>query len=96
MAKDALNKKSAVFTTNKLDLILRTKLVMYCIWSIALRDSETWLLWKVDQKYLESYEVWCCRRTEARSWSDRVRNEVLQRVMEEKNILRTTKRRKAN
>ena len=32
MAKDALNKKNVVFTTSKLDLKLRTKLVMYCIW----------------------------------------------------------------
>jgi hypothetical protein len=30
------------------------------------------------------------------SWTDRVRNEELQRVKEERNILQTTKRRKAN
>jgi len=30
------------------------------------------------------------------SWSDRVRNEVLHRVKEEKNILHAVKRRKAN
>jgi hypothetical protein len=30
------------------------------------------------------------------SWTDRVRNEVLQRVKEESNILHTVKRRKAN
>jgi hypothetical protein len=30
------------------------------------------------------------------SWTDRVRNELLQRVKEERNILQTTKRRKAN
>jgi len=29
-------------------------------------------------------------------WIDRVRNEVLHRVEEEKNVLHTTKRRKAN
>jgi len=46
MAKDALNKKNAVFTTSKLDLILRTKLVMYYICSIALYDAETWILFE--------------------------------------------------
>jgi hypothetical protein len=30
------------------------------------------------------------------SWTDRVRNEVLQRVKEERNILKTIKRRKSN
>jgi hypothetical protein len=53
--------------------------------------------WKVDQKYLESFEMWCWRRIEKISWIDHVRNEeVLHRVEEERNILQTIKRRKAN
>jgi len=41
--------------------------------------------------------MWCCRRMEKISWTDRVRNEeVLHRVKEERNIARTIKRRKAN
>jgi hypothetical protein len=50
----------------------------------------------MDRKYLESFEMWCWRRMEKISWTDRVRNEVLHRVKEEKNILHTIKRRKAN
>jgi hypothetical protein len=56
-----------------------------------------WTLHKVDQKYLESFEMWCWRRMEKIRWIDRVRNEeVLHRVKEERNILHTIKRRKAN
>jgi hypothetical protein len=41
--------------------------------------------------------MWCWRRLEKISWTDRVRNEeVLQRVNEERNIVHTIKRRKAN
>jgi hypothetical protein len=42
--------------------------------------------------------MWCWRRMEKISWTDRVRNEeVLHRVKEERNILHTyKKRRKAN
>jgi hypothetical protein len=59
--------------------------------------AETWTLGKVDQKYLESFEMWFWRRMEKISWTDRVRNEeVLQRVKEERNIVHTIKRRKAN
>jgi hypothetical protein len=55
-----------------------------------------WTLPKVDQKYLECFEMWCWRRMEKISWTDRVRNEVvLHRVKEERNILHTIKRRKA-
>jgi hypothetical protein len=40
------------------------------IWSIALYGAETWTLRAVDQKHLESFEMWCWRRT------DHVRNEA--------------------
>jgi hypothetical protein len=38
-AKDAFNKKRALFTS-KMDLELRKKLVKCCIWSIALYGAE--------------------------------------------------------
>jgi hypothetical protein len=51
----------------------------------------------MDQKYLESFEMWCWRRMEKFIWTDGVRNEeVLHSVKEARNILHTTKRRKAN
>jgi hypothetical protein len=78
-----------------LDLNLRKKLVKCYIWSIALYGAEMWTLQKVDQKYLEIFEMWCWRRMEKISCTDRVRNEVLNRVKEERNILQTIKR-KAN
>jgi hypothetical protein len=55
------------------------------------------LFWKLDQKYLESFEMWCWRRMEKISWTDHINNEaVLHRVKEERNILHTIRRRKAN
>ena len=62
----------------------------------SLHGAETWILQKVDQKYLASFEKGCWRRKEI-SWTNRVKNEeVLHRIKEEKNILQTIKRRKAN
>jgi hypothetical protein len=63
MAKAAFNKKKNLFTS-KLDLNIRKKLVKYYILSVALYGAETWTLRKVDQKYLESFEMWCWRRME--------------------------------
>ena len=80
MAKAAFNKKRALFTST-LDLELRKKLVKCYIWSIALYDAETGTFRAVDQKRLESFEMWCWRRMEKISWTDYVRNEeVLLRV----------------
>jgi hypothetical protein len=96
MANAAFNKKETLFTS-KLDLNLRTKLVNCYICITALYGAETWTLRRVDQKYLESFGLWCWGRREKISWTDRVTNdEVLQRVKEERHILQTIKRRKAN
>jgi hypothetical protein len=92
MTKAAFKKKKTLLTS-KLDLNLRKKLVKCCIWRIALYGAETWTFRKVDQKYLESFEMWFWRRMEKISWTDRVRHEeVLRRVKEERNIVHTIKR----
>jgi len=81
------------FFTSKSDLNSRNKLVKCYIWSIAFYGAETWALRKVGQNYLESFEGWCWGKMEKISWTDYVRNDILQRVKEWRNILRTIKRR---
>jgi hypothetical protein len=76
MAKAAFNKKKALFT-GTLDLELMKKLVKCYIWSIALCGAETGTFRAVDQKQLGSFEMWCWRRMEKISWTDRVRNEAV-------------------
>jgi len=96
MAKAAFNKKRTLFTST-LDLELRKKLVKCYIWSIALYGAETWALRAVDQKHLESFEIWCWRRMEKISWTDHVRNkDVLLRGKEQRNILHEIRKGKAN
>ena len=56
--KAAFNKKRTLFTST-LDLELRKKLVKCYVWSIALHGAEIWTLRAVDQKHLESFEMWC-------------------------------------
>ena len=63
MAKAAFNRNKTLFTST-LDLYLRKKLVKYYIWSMALYGAETSTLRAVDQKYLESFEMWSWRRME--------------------------------
>jgi len=64
---------------------------------MALYGAETWTFRAEDQKYLESFEMWCWRRMEKISWTDHVGNEdVLLRVNEQRNILQEIRKRKAN
>jgi len=94
MTKAAFNKKRALFTST-LDLELRKKLVNCYIWSITFYGAETWTLRTVDQKQLESFEMWCWKM-ERISWAEHVRNEVLLRVKEQRNILHEISKWKAN
>ena len=96
MAKAAFSRKITFFTS-KLDLNLRKQPVKCYIWSITPYSAEIWTLPKVDQKYLESFEMWCWTRIEKISWTDLVRNEkVLQKVKEKRNVLHTIKSRTFN
>ena len=63
MAKATFNNKRTLFTST-LDLELRKKLVKCYVWSIAVYGAETWTLRAVDQKHLESFEMWCWRKME--------------------------------
>jgi hypothetical protein len=53
----------------------------------VLCGAETWRIRAADQKHMESFEMWCWRRMEIIRWTDHVRNGVLIRVKEQRNIL---------
>ena len=70
---------------------------MHCDYNIVLYGAETWTFRAVDQKHLESFEMWCWRRMEKISCTDHVRNEeVLLRVKGQRNILHEIRKRKDN
>jgi hypothetical protein len=73
-----------------LDLNFSKKPVQCYIWNIAICCN--WALREVDQKHLESSEIWCWRRMEIR-WTDPVKNEeVSYTVKKDRNILPTIKK----
>jgi hypothetical protein len=60
MIKSTFNKEKIILTS-ELDLNLRKKPQKFCIWIITLYGAETWTFWKIYQKYLESFRMWCWR-----------------------------------
>jgi len=53
IAKTTFNKN--ILFIGKLDLNLRKKEFIYCIWRIVLCDVEVWTHLKVDRKYLGNF-----------------------------------------
>jgi hypothetical protein len=95
MAKAAFNNKSLF--NRKLDLHLMKKLVKCYIRSIAFYGAGSWTFQKVDQKYLESFEMTRLDKAgEYQSDQSCEKEEVLHRVKEDRNILHTMKMRQAN
>jgi hypothetical protein len=79
-----------------LDLNFGRRLLKCYIWSIVFQGAETWTLRTVEYEDLESFEMWCWRRTGTVNWADHVKIEVLYRAKMEMNALNTVKLRKAN
>jgi hypothetical protein len=52
------------FFRNHFQIYKPLPLLKCYVWNIALYGAETWALKKVEQKYLESFEMWCWRRME--------------------------------
>jgi hypothetical protein len=82
--------------TSWLDWNLRKTLTKCYIWAL-LCGALLWTLRKIEQKYVESFRVWCSRRMEKTGWTERVNNkEIWKRVEEGRNIVHTTELKKAN
>jgi hypothetical protein len=77
--------------TSKLDLKFEEETIKMLHLVCSLYGAENWTVREVDQKYLESFEMWCRRRMEIRR-TEHVRNEeVLQTVKEGTNTLQKEK-----
>jgi len=67
---------------------MKKKLIKRCIWSVAVYGSETWIVEKNEEKFVNAYETWCWRRLIKIKWTDRIMNdEVFQRAKEERLLL---------
>lgn len=94
MAKRAFNNKKHLFKAN-INKKIRKRLIKIYIWSIALYGCETWTLTQRDRERLAAFEMWCWRRMEKISWTEkRTNEEVLTLVDEKRSLLRTIENRR--
>ena len=54
------------------------------IWPVVTYGSETWTIRAADRKRLEAFEMWIWRRMENISWTERITNEEVLNIVEEK------------
>jgi hypothetical protein len=56
--------KAAFSTHKQIGLKFKEETSKVLHWSMVLYGIKTWTLRKADQKYLESFEMWCWRMME--------------------------------
>ncbi|KAJ4434479.1 hypothetical protein ANN_23041 [Periplaneta americana] len=96
MAEEAFNRKRSIFC-GPLEKELRKRLMKSFVWSVTLHGAETWTLRRSEEKRIEAFEMWIWRRMEHVKGTDRIRNEaVLERVGEERMMLKVIRKRKGN
>jgi hypothetical protein len=57
------------------------------VWSMALYGSEARTIGKIDQKIPEAFETWCWRRMFKIKWTDKIRNELVYRRIDQEQTL---------
>jgi hypothetical protein len=76
-------------------LEIKNKLIISCIWSVALYGSETGTLGKNEKRVVNAFETWCWRRMLKIKRTDGITNdEVFQRAKEERLFLRILEKRR--
>jgi hypothetical protein len=96
LAKEAFNKRKELLS-KKMNRTLKKRMIKTLIWPVALYGCETWTLRKMEIDKLEAFEMWLWRSMERVSWRDRVKNEdVLKMAEEKRGLIRNICERKKN
>jgi hypothetical protein len=94
MGRLAFEKRKELLSKG-LDTKIKNRIIKTFVWSTAMYACETWTLKESDRKKIEAFEMWIWRRSQGISWRDRITNEeVLNRVGQERQLLKNIKRRK--
>ena len=75
IAKSTMSRMNNVWRSSKIGLNLKKRLVKSLVWSVALYGCESWTLRLVDERMIESTEMWCWRRMLGIRWTDKRTNE---------------------
>src|SRR5688572_9052884 len=93
IGKEAFTKRRELLR-GKLNRNLKKRMIKTLVWSVVLYGSETWTMRKEDIKKIEAFEMWIWRRMEKISWTEHKTNEeVLERIGEERTMLKTIRER---
>jgi hypothetical protein len=94
-ATGAMASLKHIWTSKKLKIDNKLKVLKTCVFSVLLYASETWTLKETDKKKLLAFEMKCYRRILKITWRDMIRNEdIRKRISKKETIIDTIRKRK--
>ena len=95
MAKTRFESMSKLFTSKQLSINLRLRMLTCYIYSVLLYGCETWTINKNMQNKLEACEMWFLRRIGKISWTQKLTNvQILRMLNTKRQLLYNIKKRK--
>ena len=95
LAKSQFSAMYKTFTSKRLKISTRIRILKCYIFSIFTYGSEAWTLSKVLEQKIEAFEMYCYRWMGGVSWKDRVTNEnVLKKINTKRCLLKDVQKRK--
>ena len=95
LAKAQFSAMSKTFTSKRLKMSTKIRILKCYIFSIFTYGSEAWTLSKVLEQKIEAFEMYCYRRMGNISWKDKVTNEsVLKKIKCKRSLLKDVQKRK--
>jgi hypothetical protein len=96
LARDAFNKRKDLLAKG-LSRALKKRMVKVLVWPIVLYGCETWTLLASDIARLEALEIWLCRKMEGVTWQQKIKSEVVWKMVgKSRCLIRTIRERKKN
>ena len=83
MGKNAFGKRKELLA-RKMSREVKKKIIKTIVWSVTLYGAETWTLRQEDRRRLDAFEMWLWRRMEKISWTEKMTNEAVLKIVGEK------------
>ena len=87
LAKSKFSSMHKIFTSKRLKMSTRIKILKCYVFSIFCYGCEAWTLNKVLERKIEVFEMWCLRKMGKFKWSDLISNEKVLKTLQTKRSL---------
>ena len=66
-----------IIKSKEIRMSTKKRLLRALVFPVVLYGSESWTMTKADRRRVDSFELWCWRRLQKISWTEKVPNRVV-------------------